>query len=33
MFIDTANINEIREALGTGIIKGVMTNPTILKRE
>lgn len=33
MFIDTANINEIKEALGTGIIKGVTTNPTILKRE
>lgn len=33
MFIDTANINEIREALGTGIIKGVTTNPTILRRE
>lgn len=33
MFIDTANINEIKEALDTGIIKGVTTNPTILKRE
>lgn len=33
MFIDTADINEIKEALGTGIIKGVTTNPTILKRE
>ncbi|MBW8381691.1 MAG: transaldolase, partial [Youngiibacter sp.] len=33
MFIDTANINEIKEVLSTGIIKGVTTNPTILKRE
>jgi TalC/MipB family fructose-6-phosphate aldolase len=33
MFIDTANINEIKEALKTGIIRGVTTNPTILRKE
>ncbi len=33
MYIDTANIREIKEALKTGVIKGVTTNPTILKKQ
>lgn len=33
MFLDTGNIEEIREGLKTGILKGVTTNPTILKKE
>jgi transaldolase len=33
MFIDTANIEEIREALELGIISGVTTNPTLIARE
>ena len=32
-FIDTANIEQIREAASTGIIDGVTTNPTLLSRE
>jgi transaldolase len=32
-FIDTANIDEIREAAGLGILDGVTTNPTLLSRE
>jgi transaldolase len=30
LFIDTANLNEIREAAALGIISGVTTNPTLL---
>lgn len=33
LFIDTANIDEIREAAGLGILDGVTTNPTLLSRE
>jgi len=33
LFIDTANINEIREAAALGIIDGVTTNPTLIARE
>jgi transaldolase len=33
IFIDTANINEIREANSLGIIDGVTTNPTLIARE
>ncbi len=33
LFIDTANINEIREASALGIIDGVTTNPTLIARE
>ena len=33
MYIDTANLDEIKKALKTGIVKGVTTNPTILKKE
>ncbi|THB67417.1 MAG: fructose-6-phosphate aldolase [Desulfovibrio sp.] len=32
-FIDTANIDEIRQAKGYGLIDGVTTNPTLLARE
>lgn len=32
-FIDTANLNEIREAAGWGILDGVTTNPTLVARE
>ena len=33
MYIDTANLDEIKKALKTGIVKGVTTNTTILKKE
>ena len=33
IFIDTANIQEIREANAIGIIDGVTTNPTLVARE
>lgn len=33
LFIDTANINEIREAASFGIVDGVTTNPTLVARE
>lgn len=33
IFIDTANIDEIREANSLGIIDGVTTNPTLIARE
>ena len=33
LFIDTANVEEIREAAGWGIIDGVTTNPTLIARE
>ncbi|MDR2110128.1 MAG: fructose-6-phosphate aldolase [Spirochaetaceae bacterium] len=33
IFLDTANIDEIREAVRFGIIEGVTTNPSILSRE
>ncbi|MBP7055313.1 MAG: fructose-6-phosphate aldolase [Candidatus Omnitrophica bacterium] len=33
LFIDTANINEIREANALGIIDGVTTNPSLIARE
>ena len=32
-FIDTANVDEIREAASIGILDGVTTNPTLLSRE
>lgn len=32
-FIDTANLDEIREAASIGILDGVTTNPTLLSRE
>ena len=33
IFIDTANLAEIREAQSWGVINGVTTNPTLLARE
>lgn len=33
IFIDTANINEIKEASSLGIVDGVTTNPTLIARE
>jgi len=33
LFIDTANINEIREANALGIIDGVTTNPSLIAKE
>lgn len=32
-FIDTANVEEIREAAELGVISGVTTNPTLIARE
>ena len=32
-FIDTADINEIREAAGFGLVDGVTTNPTLMSRQ
>jgi transaldolase len=32
-FIDTANINEIKEALSLGLVDGVTTNPTLIAKE
>jgi len=32
-FIDTANVDEIKEAASLGILDGVTTNPTLLSRE
>lgn len=33
LFIDTANINEIREAATWGVISGVTTNPSLIAKE
>src|SRR6266581_5478064 len=33
LFLDTANIDEIREVNEWGVLKGVTTNPTLLARE
>ncbi|NNJ13383.1 fructose-6-phosphate aldolase [Chloroflexales bacterium ZM16-3] len=33
IYLDTANINEIREAASWGILSGVTTNPTLVARE
>ena len=32
IFLDTAIVGEIEERLPTGIIKGITTNPTLIKR-
>ena len=32
-FIDTANVDEIREAASLGLLDGVTTNPTLMARE
>jgi transaldolase len=33
LFVDTANLNEIREAATWGVISGVTTNPTLLAKD
>lgn len=33
MYLDTANLEEIKKSLDMGVIKGITTNPTILKKE
>ncbi|KPJ53764.1 transaldolase [candidate division TA06 bacterium DG_24] len=33
IFIDTANVEEIREAASLGVLDGVTTNPTLLSKE
>ena len=33
IFIDSANLDEIKEAVSFGIIDGITTNPTLLARE
>jgi transaldolase len=32
-FIDTANVNEIREAASLGVVDGVPTNPSLIAKE
>jgi transaldolase len=32
-FIDTANLNEIREAQSLGVLDGVTTNPSLMAKE
>ena len=32
IFLDTANIDEIREAFGWGVIDGVTTNPSLIAK-
>ena len=32
-FIDTANLNEIKEAQGLGVLDGVTTNPSLMAKE
>lgn len=31
-FIDTANVNEIREAASLGVVDGVTTNPSLFAK-
>ncbi len=33
IFIDTANINEIRDAASYGVLDGVTTNPSLMAKE
>ena len=33
IFIDTANVNEIKEANEMGVICGVTTNPSLIAKE
>ncbi|MGC8608596.1 MAG: transaldolase family protein, partial [Thermoplasmata archaeon] len=33
IFIDTANISEIKQGLDWGIVDGVTTNPTLISKE
>jgi transaldolase len=32
-FIDTANLNEIKEAYNLGVLDGVTTNPSLMAKE
>src|SRR6185436_2524120 len=32
-FLDTANLNEIRDVASTGILDGITTNPTLISKE
>ena len=32
-FIDTANLNEIKEAYDLGVLDGVTTNPSLMAKE
>ena len=32
-FLDTANINEIKEGLALGLVDGVTTNPSLVAKE
>src|SRR5690349_16664441 len=32
-FLDTANLNEIRELAGSGLVDGVTTNPSLVAKE
>ncbi len=33
IFLDTANLNEIKKAKALGLVDGVTTNPTLLAKE
>lgn len=33
LYLDTANLGEIREAASWGVLSGVTTNPTLMARE
>src|SRR2546422_3519344 len=33
IFLDTANINEIKEGVALGVVDGVTTNPTLVAKE
>ena len=33
IFIDTANLNEIRDAASYGVLDGVTTNPSLMAKE
>ena len=33
IFLDTANLKDIREAASLGVVDGVTTNPTLLAKE
>jgi transaldolase len=33
IYLDTANVDEIKEAVGWGVISGVTTNPTLIAKE
>ena len=33
LFLDTANLDEIREIAGWGVLGGITTNPTLVSKE